>query len=82
MQLVPHSALQGSCRVPSYHVLHDDTGWPLDVVERLTYDLCYGHYKCNRSVSVPIPIYYADALAERTAGYSELAPEQRQRLFF
>ena len=87
-QLIPHYALQGSCRVPSYHVLHSDTDLPLHTIERLTYELCYGHYKCSRSVSVPIPIYYADALAERAAVYDEndvltpLAPQQGERLFF
>jgi eukaryotic translation initiation factor 2C len=65
--MVPHYALQGSCQVPSYHVLANTAGWTIDQMERLTYDLCYLHFKCNRPISVPVPIYYADKAAARGA---------------
>ena len=37
----------------------------MDELVQLTYDLCHGHFKCNRSVSVPSPVYFADLAAER-----------------
>ena len=38
---------------------------------QLTYDLCHGHFKCNRSVSVPSPVYFADLAAERAVSLYE-----------
>jgi hypothetical protein len=72
--LVAHYALQGTTRVPSYHILanepHSDPAaaaprLEMEEIVQLTYDLCHGHFKCNRSVSVPSPVYFADLAAER-----------------
>ena len=65
--LVAHYALQGTARVPSYHVLCNEPELEMGEIVQLTYDLCHGHFKCNRSVSVPAPVYYADLAAGRAA---------------
>ena len=78
--LVAHSALQGTTRVPSYHILcnepNADVGASapallMEEIVQLTYDLCHGHFKCNRSVSVPSPVYFADLAAERATSLYE-----------
>ena len=43
----------------------------MDEIVQLTYDLCHGHFKCNRSVSVPSPVYFADLAAERATSLYE-----------
>ena len=97
--LVAHSALQGTARVPSYHILcnepNADAGAAAPKLEmeelvQLTYDLCHGHFKCNRSVSVLSPVYFADLAAERATSLyengkfvgGEFDEEQSLRLFF
>ena len=86
--LVPHHALQGTCRVPSYHVLANTAGWSIDQIEELTYDLCHIYFKCPRAVSIPAPVYYADLAATRGANlynaageFVDLSPAASKRLF-
>jgi len=97
--LVAHYALQGTTRVPSYHILCNDPNsdpgaaapkLEMEEIVQLTYDLCHGHFKCNRSVSVPSPVYFADLAAERASHLYEhdnfvggnFSAEQSSRLFF
>jgi len=102
--LVAHSALQGTARVPSYHILYNEPNkdpgaaapkLEMEEIVQLTYDLCHGHFKCNRSVSVPSPVYFADLAAERAVSLYEsnqgvrgkflggdFDEEQSLRLFF
>jgi hypothetical protein len=85
--LVAHYALQGTARVPSYHVLCNEPNpdpasaapkLEMEEIVQLTYDLCHGHFKCNRSVSVPAPVYYADLAAGRAANlYGVEGPQGR-----
>ena len=86
--LVAHYALQGTARVPSYHVLcnepNPNAGFAapkleMDEIVQLTFDLCHGHFKCNRSVSVPAPVYFADLAAGRAANlYGAEGPASKQ----
>lgn len=94
--LCSHYALQGTSRVPSYHILHNEQGtncggeMSTSEIAQMTYDLCHLHYKCPRSVSVPAPVYYADIAADRaTALYhngnfrgGDLNEQQSRRLFY
>jgi eukaryotic translation initiation factor 2C len=65
--LLSHFALQGTSRVPSYHVLENTNPSQMskDNMEELAFDLCFLHFKCPRSISVPVPLYYADLAAKR-----------------
>ena len=86
--LVAHYALQGTARVPSYHVLCNEPNpnarfaapkLEMDEIVQLTFDLCHGHFKCNRSVSVPAPVYFADLAAGRAANlYGAEGPASKQ----
>jgi len=88
--LVAHYALQGTARVPSYHILCNDPNpdaaamapkLEMDEIVQLTYDLCHGHFKCNRSVSVPSPVYFADLAAERAKDLYEYHPDGSKGAF-
>ena len=98
--MVSHTALQGTAKVPSYHILlneghsNPDYAVPrktMQQIEALTFDLCYLHYKCPRSISVPAPVYFADLAAERAKDLydrnghfigGDLNAEQSLRLFY
>ena len=97
--LVAHYALQGTARVPSYHILCNEPNrdpaanaprLEMEDIVQFTYDLCHGHFKCTRSVSVPSPVYFADLAAERAASLygrgvflgKDFDEVQSRRLFF
>jgi hypothetical protein len=63
--LCSHSGLQGTSRPTYYHVVHDDNSLSPNLIQELTYRLCYGYARCTRSVSVVPPAYYADLVAFR-----------------
>ncbi|KAI9096097.1 Piwi domain-containing protein [Phlyctochytrium arcticum] len=63
--LQSHAGLQGTSRSAHYHVLHDENNLTPDVLQNMTYRLCYLYARCTRSVSVCPPIYYADLVAAR-----------------
>ncbi|GAA5886838.1 hypothetical protein JCM5296_006416 [Sporobolomyces johnsonii] len=60
-----HKGLLGTTRPTRYVVLADEQNMSADDVQGATNSLCYAYQRCNRSVSVPAPVYYADLLARR-----------------
>eukprot|EP00735_Rhodelphis_limneticus_P006163 TRINITY_DN18534_c0_g1::TRINITY_DN18534_c0_g1_i1::g.1079::m.1079 TRINITY_DN18534_c0_g1::TRINITY_DN18534_c0_g1_i1::g.1079 ORF type:complete len:831 (+),score=132.82,sp/Q8CJG0/AGO2_MOUSE/35.61/6e-146,Piwi/PF02171.12/6.8e-81,PAZ/PF02170.17/4.9e-19,PAZ/PF02170.17/4.1e+03,DUF1785/PF08699.5/1.1e-14 TRINITY_DN18534_c0_g1_i1:94-2586(+) len=67
--LMSHGGIQGTSRPSKYNVLYDEGGMSPDAIQRLSYALCHHYARCNRSVSVIPPVYYADIVAERTRFY-------------
>ncbi|KAJ2840688.1 hypothetical protein FBU31_000212, partial [Coemansia sp. 'formosensis'] len=63
--LFAHAAIQGTSRPTHYYVLHDDAKFSADVIQQLTYHLCYTYAICTRSVSLVPPVYYAHRVADR-----------------
>ncbi|KAJ2786402.1 Protein argonaute 14 [Coemansia interrupta] len=63
--LFSHAAIQGTSRPTHYYVLHDDAGFTMDQIQRLSYYLCYTYAICTRSVSLVPPVYYAHRVADR-----------------
>eukprot|EP01119_Soliformovum_irregulare_P018023 TRINITY_DN5459_c0_g1_i2.p1 TRINITY_DN5459_c0_g1~~TRINITY_DN5459_c0_g1_i2.p1 ORF type:complete len:834 (-),score=300.37 TRINITY_DN5459_c0_g1_i2:9-2510(-) len=66
--LYSHFALQGTARPTHYQVLQDQIGLGRKLPE-LTYALCHMHMGCNKSVSMPAPVFYADAACGRAHLY-------------
>ncbi|GAA5927384.1 hypothetical protein JCM10213_003456 [Rhodosporidiobolus nylandii] len=66
-----HKGLLGTTRPSRYVVLRDENNPKLtsDDLETLTNSLTFIFQRCNRSVSVPAPVYYADLLAHRVRGW-------------
>uniref|UniRef100_A0A0P4W9L5 Uncharacterized protein n=1 Tax=Scylla olivacea TaxID=85551 RepID=A0A0P4W9L5_SCYOL len=63
--LCSHQGIQGTTRPTHYHVLWDDNNMTLDELETLTYSMCHLYSRCNKSVSLPTPAYYAHLAAFR-----------------
>ncbi|GAA5891801.1 hypothetical protein JCM5296_001865 [Sporobolomyces johnsonii] len=64
-----HKGLLGTTRPTRYVVLADEQNMSADDVQGATNALCYAYQRCNRSVSVPAPVYYADLLARRVRAW-------------
>ncbi|KAE9411978.1 hypothetical protein Angca_005516, partial [Angiostrongylus cantonensis] len=60
-----HAAFQGTAKTPKYSLVADTSQLPLDVIEGLTYGLCYLHEIISTTVSVPAPLVVADRCAKR-----------------
>ncbi|GAA5918662.1 hypothetical protein JCM1841_002301 [Sporobolomyces salmonicolor] len=64
-----HKGLLGTTRPTRYVVLADEQNISADDLQGVTNSLCYAYQRCNRSVSVPAPVYYADLLARRVRAW-------------
>lgn len=65
--LCSHLGIQGTSRPTHYYVLHDDAGFSPDDLQLLSYQLCHLFGRCNRVVSIPAPVYFADLCATRAS---------------
>lgn len=63
--LVSHSGIQGTSRPTHYHVIWDENEFTADILQEITYRMCYMFARCNRSVSVVPAVYYAHLAAFR-----------------
>jgi hypothetical protein len=71
-----HTAIQGTAKACKYSLLYDEIGFKMSELKLLTYWLCYLYARCNKSVSLATPAYYAHWASKRakcllTAGASE-----------
>jgi eukaryotic translation initiation factor 2C len=74
--LTSHTALQGTSKPTKYSLIYDEIGIKLSELELLTYWITYTYCRCNKSVSMATPCYYAHWAAKRarcllSAGASE-----------
>ncbi|CAD5226241.1 unnamed protein product [Bursaphelenchus okinawaensis] len=60
-----HVARLGTARIPKYAVIHNDGNLSMDQLQKITYNLSYGHQIINGSVSLPAPIYIAEGFIKR-----------------
>ncbi|KAK4704286.1 eukaryotic translation initiation factor 2C, partial [Phenoliferia sp. Uapishka_3] len=63
--LIPHTGILGTTR-PTRIVKLTDEQQPRmtpDDIQGLTNSLCHVYQRCNRAVSLPAPVYYADIIA-------------------
>lgn len=58
-----HAGIQGTNNPAHYHVLWDENNFSADALQSLTYDMYYTYARCNMSVSVVPPVYYAHLAA-------------------
>ena len=54
-----HGAIQGTSKCTKYTLLYDEIGFKIAELELLTYWSTYLYCRCNKSVSVATPAYYA-----------------------
>lgn len=69
--LVSHQAIQGTARPTRYNVIYDEAKLDIDLLQKLTYNLCHLFPRCNRAVSYPAPAYLAHLVAFRGRVYLE-----------
>jgi len=67
--LCSHAGLKGTSKATHYHVLYDEAKLDSDKMLALTFALCHVYARCNRSVSIPAPAYYAHLAAYRARLY-------------
>jgi len=60
-----HAAIQGTSKCTKYTLLYDEIGFKIAELELLTYWSTYLYCRCNRSVSLAAPAYYARWAAQR-----------------
>lgn len=68
-----HFGIQGTSRPAHYNVLYDDSKYTADEIQLFSYYLTYVYARCNRSVSIPTPVYYAHHVAFRARAHLEEA---------
>uniref|UniRef100_A0A1A9VF83 Uncharacterized protein n=1 Tax=Glossina austeni TaxID=7395 RepID=A0A1A9VF83_GLOAU len=69
--LVSHKAIQGTAKPTRYNVIEDDANFNIDLLQKLSYNLCHMFPRCNRAVSYPAPAYLAHLVAFRGRVYLE-----------
>ncbi|KAL9928650.1 LOW QUALITY PROTEIN: protein argonaute-2-like [Glossina fuscipes fuscipes] len=69
--LVSHKAIQGTARPTRYNIIEDDANFDIDVLQKLTYNMCHMFPRCNMAVSYPAPAYLAHLAAFRGRVYLE-----------
>ncbi|XP_021951101.2 protein argonaute-2 [Folsomia candida] len=69
--LCSHAGMMGTSRPTRYHVLWDDSNFTADEIQHLTYYLCYMYVRCNKSVRIPAPTYYAHWAAARAKALTD-----------
>ncbi|KAM0749817.1 Piwi-domain-containing protein [Meredithblackwellia eburnea MCA 4105] len=63
--LASHTGILGTTKPTRYVVLRDDAKMSPDDLQSLTNALCHTYQRCNRAVSIPAPVYYADIIAAK-----------------
>jgi aubergine-like protein len=61
--LLSHSAGRGTATPTHYNVVYDSSDLPSNVVENLTYRLCFNYYNWSGAIKAPAPCQYAHKLA-------------------
>uniref|UniRef100_A0A1B0F9L7 Piwi domain-containing protein n=1 Tax=Glossina morsitans morsitans TaxID=37546 RepID=A0A1B0F9L7_GLOMM len=67
--LVSHKAVQGTARPTRYNIIEDDANFDIDLLQKLTYNMCHMFPRCNMAVSYPAPVYLAHLVAFRGRVY-------------
>nr|AEF32753.1 ALG-5 [Ascaris suum] len=65
--LSSHLGAVGTSRPSHYYVLHDTWNLTANEWQQLTFALCHLYGRCNRSVSIPAPVYYAHLACARAS---------------
>jgi len=82
--LVSQHVRQGTVSPTHYVVIHDESGWDPDKVQKLTYKMTHLYYNWPGTVRVPAPCQYAHKLAYQVGQNIRKDPSQHlcDRLFY
>lgn len=65
--LASHLGAIGTSRPSHYYTLYDSWRLSADELQQVTFALCHLYGRCNRSVSIPAPVYYAHLACARAS---------------
>lgn len=75
--MVSQSVNQGTVSPTNYNVVHDESDWTAEKMQKLSFKLCHLYYNWCGTVAVPAPCQYAHKLAYLTGiALNEEAPMQ------
>lgn len=52
-------------KTPKYTVLYDESKFPMNQLQEISHQLCFGHQIVYMPTSLPSPVYIANRYAER-----------------
>lgn len=73
--------LTGTTRPTRYTVLHDESEFTGDEIQKTTYYLSHLFPRCSKVVSVPPPVLYSHLGAKRARSYLQILDNNRGQLF-
>ena len=79
--LISQQTTQGCILPTHFFVAYDDSQLPKDVLQELTYNLCYYYYNWSGSIKVPAPCQYAHKVAKYTLDIQD-KPKGSENLYF
>ncbi|KAF4650569.1 Piwi-like protein 2, partial [Perkinsus chesapeaki] len=82
--LVNQHVSRGSASPTHYTVAYDDTGYPVEAIQTLTYKLAFLYYNFPGGIRLPAPAQYAKKLAHLmgTAVFQAPHPRLKETLFY
>ncbi|KAM3719027.1 hypothetical protein ACO02O_10955 [Dirofilaria immitis] len=75
--LCSHFGPIGTSKPSHYYVLYDSWNLTSDEWQHVTFALCHLYARCNRSVSIPAPVYYAHLACARASVYNDTLYNER-----
>lgn len=64
--MVSQDVRQGTVSPSNYNVVYDESGWPADRIQQLSYKMTHLYYNWSGTVAVPAMCQYAHKLAYLT----------------
>ena len=70
--LLSHAAGRGTATPTHYNVVYDNSELPSNLLENLTYRLCFNYYNWNGAIKVPAPFQNAHKLSYLVGKYTQV----------
>lgn len=58
--LQPQYVNQGTASPTNFHIIYDRTNIPCEILQELSYQLCYYYFNWNGPIRIPAPLKYAE----------------------
>ncbi|GAA6061188.1 hypothetical protein JCM10212_002401 [Sporobolomyces blumeae] len=64
-----HKGIKGTTRATKYHILVDDNQLSADAIQSFVNEAAHTYQRCNRAISLPATVGYADLIARRVRSW-------------
>jgi len=75
--MVSQNTRQGVPTPSHYTILHDSIGMGPELIQALTYKLCWLYYNYSGPVKIPAPLKYADKMCKLLGERGNIVPHKR-----